>query len=307
MTMQIDTNNPTLALRNTDDSGVSANTAETSNTQEPLSFHARTQMTNFLQQRGLTEEQASRFTDNFMQPNEVREFLGVISGQRPITQQGLKDRFDLNEEHAQFVLQGEQSLQLSPAGEGRHGGVLVTSHPFGSIFVEFMALMYSLGVDVRKMIAKTIEVQKKGMIDAANSQFHGAIGKFAASMTAGLLSLGGGVANAWRTKNKAPAEKSSNEDNATKSESNNAESQSTATERNRAVNEALNNTWTSPQGLALITQPVTAAGDFVDAWFQKEAGHTNAEVEEARSILQQLMSFYDQTKNSQQAAAQGAG
>ena len=276
--------------------------------QEPLSFHDRTLMMNYLQeQRGLTAEQASNFVDNVMQPDEVRRFLGVITGQNPITRQELVEDWGLSEEQADFVLQGEESLSLTSSGEGKHGGVLVTSHPFGSIFVEFMALMYSLGTDVRQMLAKMIKLQKEGMIDSANSQFQGAIAKFSAAMFAGVVSLGGGMANAMRTKNKPPAQATANPDASSKKNGAGSNpAQDPVARRNNEINEAINNTWTSPQGLSLITQPFTAAGDFTDAWFQRDAARTNAEVEEARAIFQQLMSFYEQTKNSQQSAAQGA-
>lgn len=291
-------------------SGTTDSTSVTASTdvQEPLSFHDRTMMMNYLQgQRGLTTEQASNFVDNVMQPDEVRRYLGVITGQNPITRQELTEEWGLSEEQADFVLQGEESLSLTQTGEGKHGGVLVTSHPFGSIFVEFMALMYSLGTDVRQMLLKMIKLQKEGMIDSANSQFQGAIAKFSAALFAGVVSLGGGMANAIRTKNKPPAQAPANPDASSKKNGAGSNpAQNSAADRNNQINEAINNTWTSPQGLALITQPFTAAGDFTDAWFQRDAARTNAEVEEARAIFQQLMSFYEQTKNSQQSAAQGA-
>ncbi|WP_370263594.1 hypothetical protein [Limnobacter sp.] len=284
-----------------DDSGAPPSSGA-AKAQKPLDHHERTQMMNYLQhQRGLTAEQAERFLDEFMQPDEVRQFLSVISGQTSITRQDMKEKWGLSDEEIDFVLQGEESLSMRPAdGEGRHGAVLVTSHPFGNIFVEFMALMYALGTDVRQMITKMIKVQKDGMIDSANEQFRGAIAKFSAAMFAGVVSLGGGAFNALNTKNKPPSDPSQNAGTGkTGNESTNS--------RNARLNDAMNNTWTSPQGLALITQPFSATGEFLDAFFQREAGRSNAEVEEARAIFQQLMSFYEQTNHAQQSAAQGAG
>lgn len=301
---------PTTPSTQTPDASVgrteSAVTCETGSVQEPLSFHERVQMMNYLQQqRGLTPEQAEQFMDGFMQPDEVRRFLGVVSDAQPITRQDMIDKWSLSEEQVDFVLQGQDSLSLAPAdGGGSHGAVLVTSHPFGNIFVEFMALMYSLGTDVRKMLVKMIKVQKEGMIESANEQFRGAIAKFAMAMFAGVVTLGGGAFNAVRTKNKPPADPVQNAAGGKKGSD---PAQTPTGERNANINEAINNTWTSPQGLGLITQPFTAAGDFTDAWFQREAGRTNAEVEEARAIFQQLMSFYEQTNHTQQSAAQGAG
>ena len=64
---------PTTPSTQTPDASVgrteSAVTCETGSVQEPLSFHERVQMMNYLQQqRGLTPEQAEQFMDGFMQP-----------------------------------------------------------------------------------------------------------------------------------------------------------------------------------------------------------------------------------------------
>lgn len=290
--------------------------------QTPLTFEERSNMMTYLQtQRGMTEEQAAKFVDGFMQPDEVRQFLGIISGQQPLTREQMQTQWGLSESEMDFVLQGEESLSMSPASADRSnhfGGVFVTSHPFGNVFVEFMALMYSLGTDVKQMISKVIQQKKDMAIDAANEQFKGAIATFSASMVAGAISVGMASANLFRTKSKPAAGAETSPDAATKGlteptkpggadNSNRAADAAARERRNSLLNESLNNTWTSPNAIGLLTQPIEAAGRFTDSYFQRESAIKQSEVQEAEAIFQQLMSHYQQTHEASQAAAQGAG
>lgn len=288
--------------------------------QTPLGFNERINMMTYLQtQLGMTEEQAAKFVDDFMQPDEVRQFLSIVSGQQPLTREQMQTQWGLSDEELDFVLQGEESLSMTPASADRSnhfGGVFVTSHPFGNVFVEFMALMYSLGTDVKQMISKVIQQKKDMAIDAADEQFKGAVATFAASMLSGTLAVGMAGLNLLKTKNKEPVDNNKANDGATKGNSesskpggaNNANGQAeTRANRNARLNDALNNTWTSPNAIGLLTQPIEAGGRFIDAFYQRESTFKQAEVQEAEAIFQQLISHHQQTHEASQAAAQGAG
>lgn len=284
---------------------------------EPLGNSDRHALIDYMtQQMGVPQDYAERMIDKSLLPDEARTMLKLFTGQMEMTPEMLRQQFGMNEEEASLVLQGQDSLSLA---RNQHG-IYMTQHPFGAAFVQMMAMMYSLGVDIKQVMLEQIKLQKSKSIDAAEETFNGKIGVFAAAMLAGLITAGGGIMNAVNTRNRQPAVTKDGQPNSplakteqSKKElldSNDSENPNTANNRNvraeeDATNAATNNSWTSPVGLSLITQPINAAGGFIDANYELKAAKKNAEVEEARGIFQLLTSHQQGIQTQMNGAAAG--
>lgn len=248
---------------------------DSSNSALPLTVQERTLIVEMLKSNmGLRTDQAQQFIDG-VAPSQARMFLALMTGNAEITREQATAMWGLSPEQADF---------LFPAGK-----VLSTfSNPFGRAFIMLLMLTYSLEIDLRGLLSQVIETQKEQAIAKAEDNFRGAIAQFACAMVAGIITgvfAGKCAISAYKAKN-APMQK--NPDG--------SHSQAKA---------ATDNMWFGPIGASLINQPISATGEFVNAWYQREGLYHDANVEEARAIFQQLMSTCDSTGQLSKTAAQG--
>lgn len=240
----------------------------------PLTTSERAEALSYLgSSYGLNESQARKLLDR-MSPDQARTFLNLISGMGTISRADAQRMWNLKD--------SELNL-LFPKGE-RIG---VLTNPFAKAFLNYLILSYSLGLDIRQMMAKIIETQIQLGIEKANQIFNGAIVQFACAMTAAVLTgVMGGVGLY-----KATHPPKQNKD-------------MTPEERAAADRKAaMDNQWYSPIGASLMTQPINAGGEFGKQWYEREGALTAVEAEEAEKLYQQMLSFYQSTMETDQSVA----
>lgn len=254
---------------------VTRGNSESSENVFPLSVQERARLVDMLQTTmGLTPSQAQRLIDG-MPPDQARTFHSLMTGGAEITrEQGI----------SMWGLSPEEANILFPQGK-----VISTfTNPFGRAFTMLLMLTYSLEIDLKDLLSEVIQTQKNEAIAKAEENFKGAIAQFACAMAAAIITgvfAGKCAVSAWKAKN-SPLQK--NPDG----------TQSPA-------KAATDNMWFGPIGASLINQPISATGEFTNAWYQREGLYHDANVEEARGIFQQLMSIYDSTGQLNKTIAQG--
>lgn len=240
---------------------------------QPLTSTEKTNAVEFMMSKmGLTEAQAKGVLEN-MTPAETRTFLGLISGKDSITRAEAISMWGLSEAEADI---------LFPKGtkELRSGGIF--TNPFGNAFLNYLILSYSLGLDIRRMMADMLQTEIALGIEKANEIFTGAIVQFACALTSAVVTgLAGGVA---AYKAKYP----------TKPDKNQTPQQREAAERKAAMDAQ----WYSPIGASLVTQPINAGGEFGKQWYEHEGALTEVFSQEAEKLYQQLLSFYQSNNDT---------
>lgn len=243
---------------------------------EPLSTSEHTAMVDMLMaSMGLTRAQAEKFIAN-LSSKEARTFLGLMDGSDSITRE---------EATAMWGLTPEEANMLFPENKP----ISTFTNPFGQAFTMFLMLTYSLELDLKAILSEVLQVQKDEAISKAEDLFTGAVAQFAAAMTAAIVTgvfAGKSMFKAYKTSKTPPPDPKNPAQTA---------NQATA---------ATDNMWFGPIGASLINQPISASGEFTNAWYQREGALHEAEVEEARSLYQQIMSIYDTTGQTSRSIAQ---
>ncbi|HEX4916345.1 MAG TPA: hypothetical protein VFV43_00460 [Limnobacter sp.] len=222
---------------------------------------------------GLTREQAHRLVDG-LSTSEARTLFDLVTGNLQITRELAMQAWGLTEAEADVLFP--------------NGPVLSTfTNPFGRAFVMFLMLTYSLELDLKQIIGELIQIQKHETIAKAEDMFRGAIVQFATAMTAALVTgvfAGKCMFNAYKTSRTDPKNPNQAQD---------------------LQKAATDNMWFGPIGASLINQPITAAGEFGKAWYEREALFHDANGQEAGSQFQIVMSQLETTSRLQQAGASG--
>lgn len=263
----VDSNSSAFSAENID-SGAPDNSS-------PLTVQERALLVEMLQgELGLRTDQAQQLIDSIA-PSQARMFQALMTGNAEITREQATAMWGLTPEEANI---------LFPQGK-----VISTfSNPFGRAFTMLLMLTYSLEIDLKELLSEVIQTQKEEAIAKAEENFKGAIAQFVCAMVAAIVTglfAGKCAYSAYKAKN-APQQK--NQDGTYS-----------------PVKAATDNMWFGPIGASLINQPISATGEFVNAWYQREGLYHEANVEEARGIFQQLMSIYDSTGQLGKTAAQG--
>lgn len=199
---------------------------------------------------GQTKEQAQNLA-NALSPDEAKTYIDLVSGNKSISRSEAQAKWGLSEDQLNALF-------------GSSNAMGVRSNPIGNLFLDFLMLSYSLELDTRQLVSKLIDLQKDEAIQAAESKYDGAIGKFACSMLAGLMTFG--FLGAYtRSVTKAK--------------------------------DGYGNQWLGPIGSQQFTQIVTASGDFIDANYQLEGSKHDAEAQKAGAIYQQLLAIFNSTSD----------
>jgi len=243
---------------------------------EPLSTSEHTAMVDMLMaSMGLTRAQAEKFIAN-LSPKEARTFLGLMDGSDSITREEAIAMWDLTPEEANILFPDNKPISTF-------------TNPFGQAFTMFLMLTYALELDLKAILAEVLQVQKDESIAKAEDLFDGATVQFAAALTAALVTgvfAGKSMFKAYKaSKTPPPDPKNPNQ---------------TASQNNAATD----NMWFGPIGASLITQPISAGGEFGNSWYQREGAYHDANTEEARGLYQQIMSLYDTTGQLSRSVAQ---
>ncbi|NJM33209.1 MAG: hypothetical protein HC848_10645 [Limnobacter sp.] len=124
-------------------------------------------------------------------------------------------------------------------------------------------------------------MQKDSAIEAARAKLDGAQAKFITSAVAGVITIGMGLGGPlhWRY--------SSEGKGARKIAAENKELKAKGLPQ-RQVPPPNPSHWTGPSGILLITQPVNAIGEYVQAHHQYDAEKIEAELNRAREVSRQV-------------------
>lgn len=221
----------------------------------------------------LTEQQALAFLGT-LNPEQVGRILSQFNGERTIDPARAAEMWGLTSEEAATL--------FSP-----QTGVLLRTNPFGAAFLRFMQLAYELELDLKHLMQEVLQRQVDFAIEAAEERFTGAIVQFACAMAAALVSFGCGVMSFRNAKNMSPNKPTDNDAAA-------------------SAKAATDNQWFSPIGASLMTQPLNAAGEFGNQYYQFEGATTQAYADEAGKLYEQLVSMYQSTRESEKTMASGA-
>lgn len=222
---------------------------------------------------GMTEGQAEQALANAT-PEQVRTLLGLENGTDEITREEAKKMWGLTDAEVNSLFGDQQAIG-------------VFSNPFGNVFLQFLILSYSLGLDLKKMLATMIGCQKDQAIAAAKERLDGARVQFACAMTAAALTVGFAGVNAFTTfkMHRLGVDKDGN---------------SLAGPGLKTLN-----SWTNPFGTNLLTQPITQGGQYGDQLHQYEAAKHDADAQQTNQYFQQLMQLYQTTTDTDSSTTRG--
>ena len=271
---------------------------------------------------GLTSTQADALL-SAMTPDQVAKFLTLTKKKDTMT------REEVMEMSTELGLSEADIAVLFPRTIGTF------SNPFGDAFLNFLILSYSLGTDIRQLMAKTLQAQVDLVIQKAEEFFKGAVVQFACAMTAALvtgLSAGMNVYQAKQSRDEAldaaktakgedtaslirgepekeaTVQKSKTSADTTKSDAQKDQSSddapNAAEQKTTNVRSAADSMWFGPIGASLLTQPITAAGEFGNAFYQREGAYVEADEQEIRALYEQLVTFYQTVNDSSHSLAQ---
>lgn len=209
-----------------------------------------------MEKSGLSEADA-RAMLAMMMPQQVRTYLGLSSGQDEITREEAKAMWGLSDKEIDILFGGKETFST-------------VSNPFGDVFLEFLILSYSLGIDIKKLMAEVLQVQVDLGIEAAEERLKGAVTEFAMAMFAMVLTVGMGAAYAHSAR--------VNGQNTPKGSPFGGQG----------------NQFLGPFGITLWTQPINSAGQFGNQTFIYEGSIDDVHAEEMNKYYQQLQTLYQQ-------------
>jgi hypothetical protein len=207
----------------------------------------------------LTKEQATQLMNN-LDPSQVRTYIGLANGSDNITKEEAKQMWGLSDDEVNMIF-------------GDNNSIGVFSNPFGEVFLQFLMLSYSMGIDIKKLMAQVMQQQLDLGLDAAKQRKEGATVQFALAMTAAVITVGLGGAHAMSAYNNKGQGQGSH--------------------------------WLGPMGATLFTQPITAGGEFGKALYEYDAAVNDAFGQQASSIYQQLVEQYQSLIDAQNQLNQG--
>ena len=273
---------------------------------------------------GLTSTQADALL-SAMTPDQVAKFLTLTKKKDTMTREEV---MEMSTELGSVLSEADIAV-LFPRTIGTF------SNPFGDAFLNFLILSYSLGTDIRQLMAKTLQAQVDLVIQKAEEFFKGAVVQFACAMTAALvtgLSAGMNVYQAKQSRDEAldaaktakvedtaslirgepekeaTVQKSKTSADTTKSDAQKDQSSddapNAAEQKTTNVRSAADSMWFGPIGASLLTQPITAAGEFGNAFYQREGAYVEADEQEIRALYEQLVTFYQTVNDSSHSLAQ---
>ena len=232
----------------------------------PLSTQEKTQLTDELMSSfAMTKEQAGVFL-NSVDPAQVRTYLDLASGKSNISRDQAKQMWGLSDEELDKMFGNQKTLG-------------VFDNPFGDLFIRFLMLSYSLGLDVKKLMMDVSGLRFDQAVDAAQKRLDGATTEFACAMAAAAIFIGFSGASFYKV----------------------------AQMRNdKTVNPHDPKwQWYSPMTANLMTQPITSGGQFGKALEDYDASILDGHNQLLDNVYQQLSTAWQGSNDAQRGYLAG--
>ena len=232
---------------------------------KPLSNEEKTQFISYaMSSFSLTEEQASTLADG-LPPTAARTYMDLASGKTSITREQAQEMWGLTDQEAETLF-----------GDKKQIGMF--DNPFGDLFLQFLMLSYSLGLDIKKMMSSVSHMRFDEAIGAAKDRKEGALNEFICSMVAAGVTLGFGMASMYRIK---------------------VTSADKMTQHNQMLQ------WFSPVTAQLLGAPITAIGGFTKSTEDYEASVKDANSQLYDTVFQQLMNTWQGSTDASRTYTSG--
>lgn len=224
----------------------------------------------------LQNEMASIFSMSPEAASEVLESLptGVlksvlpkIRGEEGLSAREIQDTFGLADSEINELMGGQEQLGRQVRG--------TYNNPFGDAFLVLMMITRELMADVKLSHVNLVRSQVDLAKEAAAERKTGAMGQFIMAMGAAGASFACGVKHYTKTQNKTEDKPD------------------------------MSGGYTGVMGANLITQPLTAGGEFINQSFQYKAALLDADGQEAQAFTQQLTSLASSIADSERSMASG--
>lgn len=232
----------------------------------PLSTQEKTQLTDELMSSfAMTNEQAEVFLST-VDPAQIRTYLNLASGKSNITRDQAKQMWGLSDEELDNMFGNQKTLG-------------VFDNPFGDLFIRFLMLSYSLGLDVKKLMMEVSGLRFDQAIDAAQKRLDGAVTEFACAMAAAAIFIGFSGMSFYKV----------------------------AKMRNdKTVNPHDPQwQWFSPMTANLMTQPITSGGQFGKALEDYDASVLDGHNQLLDNVYQQLSTAWQGSNDAQRGYLAG--
>jgi hypothetical protein len=148
----------------------------------------------------------------------------------------------------------------------------VFDNPFGDLFLQFLMLSYSLGLDIKKMMSSVSNMKFDEAMNAAHDRKEGAMRDFACAMAAGAVTVGiggGSMYKLYRAKNDPKMDPMDPKWQ-----------------------------WLTPYTAQQITAPITAGGQFGKSLEEYDASVHDANNQLLDTVFQQLMNTWQSTNDA---------
>lgn len=212
----------------------------------------------------LTEEQATALVEK-LAPEQARTYMDLASGKTNITREQAQTMWGLSNEEADAMF-------------GQKNKIGMFDNPFGDLFLQFLMLSYSLGLDIKKMMSSVSNMKFDEAMEAAHDRKQGAAVAFGCALAAGALSIGFSGFSYYRI-NKMHDEKLN------------------------SFNPKLQ--WLGPQTATMLGQPITAGGEFGKSLQDYDASVHDANNQLLDTVFQQLMNTWQGSNDASRTYTSG--
>lgn len=202
----------------------------------------------------------------------LKSVLPKIRGEEGLSAREIQDTFGLADSEINELMGGQEQVGRQIRG--------TYNNPFGDAFLVLMMITRELMADVKMshvdLVRSQVDLAKK----AADERKTGAMGQFIMAMGAAGASIACGGMHYAKSKSQKPENESRN------------------------GLDRLGD-YTGVMGANLITQPLTAGGEFINQSFQYKAALLDADGQEAQAFTQQLTSLASSIADSERSMASG--
>ncbi|WP_334118544.1 hypothetical protein [Limnobacter sp.] len=212
----------------------------------------------------LTQEQAEAMLEK-LEPGQVRTYLDLASGKSNITREQAKEMWGLSDDEVQAMFGDKEEIGIF-------------DNPFGDLFLRFLMLSYSLGLDIKKLMSQVSGLRFEQAIEAAQKRKDGAILEFACAMASAAIFVAFAGGSFYKI-NSMKNEKANPHDPTWQ--------------------------WLSPMTANLLVSPINSGGQFGKALEEFKASVLDGNNQLLDNVFQQLMNAWQGHKDAQDTYRSG--
>ena len=265
-------------------------------------------------------------------PEQARSYLQLSNGQKSISKNDAIEKWGLTNEEANKLF-------------GQSDVIGVFDNPFGDLFLRFLMLSYTLGLDIKRLISQVTTLRFDEAVSAAKDRLSGALVQFICGLVAGALFLGFGIGCLVRFSRSGKSDESTDVSGLNKNRRDTEERQpllyglaNSSSGRHRDLDTAaspaksadkqslshnkqespgvedvgrghplhpLNQWMGSPIVAQQLTAPITSGGQYGEAVYSYQASVHDANVQLNDSVFQQLLDAWQGTQKASDIAYAG--